>query len=45
MGPGYRGAASAPHTLRTVTLFGFDGGELQRVEAFTLQLPYGMRRP
>jgi hypothetical protein len=45
MGAFYRGTASAPHTLRTVTLFGFKGGELQRVEAFTLQLPYGMQRP
>lgn len=44
-GKRYSDPGSSPRTLRTVQLFHFEGGELERVEAFTLHLPYGMRRP
>jgi hypothetical protein len=44
-GPKYRDPGSSPRTLRTVEVFRFEQGLLRRIEAFTLQLPYGMPRP
>jgi hypothetical protein len=32
-----------PHTLQTVELFRFENGKITRVEAYTAELPYGMK--
>ncbi|MBO9604152.1 MAG: hypothetical protein J7496_16750 [Novosphingobium sp.] len=42
-GAAYDDPALSPRTLKLVELFRFEGGTLQRIEAYTLQLPYGMR--
>jgi hypothetical protein len=44
-GKPYSDPGASPRTLRTVQIFRFEAGELQRIEAFTLQLPYGRTRP
>ena len=42
-GAAFTDMASYPRTMQVVELFRFSGGEIERVEAFTSELPYGMK--
>ncbi len=42
-GKSYGDAQTYPRTLQAVELFGLRNGEIQRVEAITSELPYGMK--
>ena len=42
-GATFEDALSYPRTLQVVELFRFSDGEIERVEAFTSELPYGMK--